>query len=40
MLEHLIAGEQRRWTESWRAALRAIQARLKLWDAIAATLPH
>ena len=39
MLVHLVAGEPRRWAESWRAAQRAIAARLKLWDAIAAALP-
>lgn len=39
MLEHLVAGEPRRWAESWRAAQRAITARTRLWDAIAASLP-
>jgi hypothetical protein len=39
MLEHLVAGEPRRWAEAWRAAQRAVQARVKLWDAIAAALP-
>ncbi|HVV84438.1 MAG TPA: DUF3050 domain-containing protein [Kofleriaceae bacterium] len=39
MLEHLVAGEPKRWAEAWRAAQRAVAARLKLWDAIAAALP-
>lgn len=38
MLVHLVGGEPRRWAESWRAAQRAIAARLKLWDAIALSL--
>ena len=39
MLTHLVDGVPRRWDEAWRAAQRAITARLKLWDAIAAALP-
>jgi hypothetical protein len=39
MLASLVAGEPRRWGEAWRAAQRAVAARVKLWDAIAAALP-
>lgn len=39
MLEHLVADEPRRWAEAHRAAQRAVQRRLALWDAIAAALP-
>ena len=40
MLNHLVADEPRRWAEAWRAAQRAVAARIKLWDAIAAALPE
>jgi hypothetical protein len=39
MLTHLVAGNPRRWAEAWRAAERALRARLALWDAIASLLP-
>lgn len=39
MLNHLVADQPRRWAEAWKAAQRAVAARLKLWDAIAAALP-
>ena len=39
MLTSLVADEPRRWGEAHRAAQRAVVARLKLWDAIAAALP-
>ena len=39
LLNTLVADEPRRWAEAWRAAIRAVTARLKLWDAIAAALP-
>ena len=38
MLNYLVDGQPRRWSEAHRAALRALESRLKLWDAIAAAL--
>lgn len=40
MLTHLVAGNPRRWAESYKAAQRALSSRMKLWDAIAAALPQ
>lgn len=38
MLVHLIDGEPRRWLEALRTARGALEARARLWDAIAAAL--
>jgi len=38
MLTFVVAGEPRRWAEAYKAGVRALQSRAKLWDAIAAEL--
>src|SRR5205807_4605615 len=35
MLTYLTGDLRRRWSEAYKAGLRAVQSRLKLWDAIA-----
>ena len=38
MLTWLVGGVGRRWSEAHRSGLRALQSRIKLWDAIAESL--
>ena len=38
MLTYLIDGEPRRWAEAYKTGLRAIESRMKLWNAIAVEL--
>jgi hypothetical protein len=38
MLTFVVGGEPRRWAEAYKAGVRALRSRAKLWDAIAAEL--
>lgn len=38
MLTFVVDGEPRRWAEAYKAGVRALQSRAKLWDAIASEL--
>jgi hypothetical protein len=38
MVERLCGDDELKWQEAGRAALASIEARIRLWDAIVATL--
>jgi hypothetical protein len=40
MVANLCGDDQQKWREAGDAAVQAIAARLALWDAITAYLPH